>query len=60
MTLKCSYANCYDNAKWIAVIDENTRTEKFLKTTGTYYYCDKHKHAAAKSVSRHLVNWDGE
>ena len=58
MTLKCSFASCYDNAKWIAVIDEDTRSEKYLKTTGTYFYCDKHKHVAAKSS--HLVQWDGE
>ena len=60
MTLKCSYLTCYDDAKWIAVIDENTRNEKYLETTGTYYYCDKHKHVAAKSKSTHLVQWDGE
>ena len=58
MTLKCSYIDCTNNAKWIAVIDENTRIDKYLPTTGTYYYCDKHKHVAAKSS--HLVQWDGE
>jgi len=56
MTLKCSFASCYDDAKWIGVIDENTRTEKYLSTTGTYY-CDKHKHVAGKSAN--LVQLDG-
>ncbi|HKQ22763.1 MAG TPA: hypothetical protein VJS91_12030 [Nitrososphaeraceae archaeon] len=59
MTLKCSYLNCSDDAKWIAVIDENTRSEKYLTTTGTYFYCDKHKHVIAKSTSTYLVEWDG-
>ena len=59
MTLKCSYLNCSDDAKWIAVIDENTRSEKHLTTTGTYFYCDRHKHLIAKSTSTHLVQWDG-
>ena len=57
MTLKCSHVSCYDNAKWIAVINENTRSEKYLTTSGTYYYCDKHKDVI-KSRSRHLVQWD--
>lgn len=51
MTLKCSYLTCYDNAKWIAVIDENTRNENYLTTTGTYFYCDKHKQMVSKSIS---------
>lgn len=33
MALKCSYVDCYDNAKWIAVIDENTTSEKYLTKT---------------------------
>jgi hypothetical protein len=57
MTLKCSHVSSYDNAKWIAVINENTRSEKYLTTSGTYYYCDKHKDVI-KSRSRHLVHWD--
>ena len=59
MTLKCSHFSCYDNAKWIAVIDENTRSEKYLTTSGTYCYCDKHKDVLAKSRSVHLVQWNG-
>jgi hypothetical protein len=51
MTLKCSHVSCYANAKWIAVIDENTRSGKYLTTSGTYYYCDKHKDVVAKSTS---------
>ena len=58
MTLKCSYVDCYDNAKWIAVIDEDTRSEKYLTTTGTYYYFDKHKRAMAKYTSSRLVQWE--
>jgi hypothetical protein len=46
----------YDNAKWIAVMDENTRGEKKLTTTGTYYYCDKHKHAVA-DIGTFSVAW---
>ncbi|MFN2435411.1 MAG: hypothetical protein ABR515_08580 [Nitrososphaeraceae archaeon] len=57
MTLKCSHVSCYDNAKRIAVINENTRSEKYLTTSGTYYYCDKHKDVI-KSRSRHLVQWN--
>ncbi len=34
MTLECSHVSCYGNAKWIAVIDENTRSEKYLTTSG--------------------------
>jgi hypothetical protein len=60
MTLKCSYVSCYNNAKWIAIIDEDTGSEKYLTITGTYYYCDKHKHAMTKSTSAHLVQWDVE
>ena len=60
MALKCSYLTCYDNAKWIAVIDENTRSENYLTTTGTYFYCDKHKNMVSKSISAHLVQWNGE
>ena len=60
MTLKCSHVSCYANAKWIAVIDENTRSGKYLTTSGTYYYCDKHK-GVIKSKTRHLVQWkEGE
>ena len=59
MTLKCSYFSCYDNAKWIAVIDEDNRSKKYLATGGTYYYCDKHKNVVAKSKSAHLVQWNG-
>ena len=59
MTLKCSHVSCYANAKWIAVIDENTRSEKYLTTSGTYYYCDKHKDVVAKSTSARLVQWNG-
>ena len=58
MTLKCSHVSCVDNAKWIAVIDENTRSEKYLTTSGTYYYCDKHKNVRAKLKSAHLVQWN--
>ena len=47
------------DAKWIAVIDENTRSGKYLTTSGTYYYCDKHKDVVAKSTSTHLVQWNG-
>ena len=57
MTLKCSHVICNDNAKWIAVIGENTRSGKYLTTSGTYYYCDKHKDVI-KSRSRHLVQWN--
>lgn len=59
MTLKCSNVNCHEDAKWIAVIDENTRSEKYLTTTGSYFYCDKHKNVISKSVSAHLVRYDG-
>jgi hypothetical protein len=59
MSLKCSHVDCHDNAKWIAIIDENTRSEKYLTTTGTYYYCDNHKHLA-KLISAHLVQLDRE
>jgi hypothetical protein len=58
MTLKCSHVNCYANAKWIAVIDENTRGEKYLTTTGTYFYCDNHKHVVAKVTRAHFVHWE--
>ncbi len=58
MTLECSHVSCYGNAKWIAVIDENTRSEKYLTTSGTYCYCDKHRNVA-KSTSTHLVQWNG-
>jgi hypothetical protein len=59
MTIKCSQVSCYNNAKWIAVIDENTRSEKYLTTSGTYCYCDKHKDVLAKLTSAHLVQWNG-
>ena len=59
MTLKCSYVNCSNNAKWIAVIDEDIRSEKYLTTTGTYYYCENHKQVA-KLISAHLAQLDGE
>ena len=59
MTLKCSHANCHNDAKWIAVIDEDIRSEKYLTTTGTYYYCDGHKHVA-KLISTDLVQLDGQ
>jgi hypothetical protein len=57
MTLKCSHISCTDDAKWIAVINEKTRSEKYLMTSGTYYYCDKHK-GVIKSKTRHLVKWN--
>lgn len=60
MSLKCSHVDCHENAKWVAIIDENTRSEKYLTTTGSYFYCDKHKHIMAKSISAHLTQWDGE
>jgi len=58
MTLKCSHIDCYDNAKWIAVIGENIRSEKYLTTTGTYFYCDKHKGVVAKATRVHFVPWN--
>jgi hypothetical protein len=58
MTLKCSHITCYDNAKWIRVIGENIRGEKYLTTTGTYFYCDKHKGVVAKATRAHFVPWN--